>query len=158
MGSWWQWAICQSIIEPLESVNNFRKFYNELYSRLQPGMEYQNKKRPALSFHSIMIFAVFIYLLIIQLQCFVNISNHRVKSSIVICDSDDRHHTANILGPVLFLLFINDVSFTCVGQAKLKLFTDDIKLYSSFNVDVFNCGDLQQFLQIFFHRGPSLGN
>jgi len=34
----------------------------------------------------------------------------------------------SVPGPVLFLLFINDVSFTCIGQAKLKLFTDDIKL------------------------------
>jgi len=41
----------------------------------------------------------------------------------------------SVLGPVLFLLFINDVSFTCIGQARLKLFADDIKLYSSFNVD-----------------------
>jgi len=43
-------------------------------------------------------------------------------------------------------LIINDVSFTCIG--KLKLFADDIKLYSSFNVAVFNCGDLQQSLDL----------
>jgi len=48
----------------------------------------------------------------------------------------------------LFLLFINDISFTCLGQAKLKHFADDIKLYSSFTVDVFNCGDLQQSLDL----------
>jgi len=54
----------------------------------------------------------------------------------------------SVIGPVLFLLFINDVSFTCIGQAKLKLFADDIKLYSSFKVDVFNCGDLQQSLDL----------
>jgi len=54
----------------------------------------------------------------------------------------------SVLGPVLFLLFINDVSFTCIGQAKLKLFADDIKLYSSFKVDGFNCGDLQQSLDL----------
>jgi len=52
----------------------------------------------------------------------------------------------SVLGPVLFLLFINDVSFTC--QAELKLFADDIKLYSSFNVHIFNCGDLQQSLDL----------
>jgi len=56
------------------------------------------------------------------------------------------------IGTVLFLLFINDVSFTCIGQAKLKLFADDIKLYSSvFKVYVFNknyCGDLQQSLDL----------
>jgi hypothetical protein len=52
----------------------------------------------------------------------------------------------SVLGPVLFLIFINDVSSTCIGQAQLKLFADDVKLYSSFNVDVLNCGDLQQSL------------
>jgi len=54
----------------------------------------------------------------------------------------------SVLGPVLFLLFINDVSFTCIGQAKLKLFADDIKLYSYFKNDVFNCGDLQKPLDL----------
>jgi len=39
--------------------------------------------------------------------------------------------------------------------ATTALFVDDIKLYSSFNVDVFNCGDLQQSL-FFFHRGQVL--
>jgi hypothetical protein len=52
----------------------------------------------------------------------------------------------SVLGPVLFLIFINDVSSTCVGQAKLKLFADDVKLYSSFNASGFNCGDLQSSL------------
>jgi len=54
----------------------------------------------------------------------------------------------SVLGPVLLLLFINGVSFTCIVQAKLKLFADDIKLYSSLNVDVFNCGGLQQSLDL----------
>jgi len=54
----------------------------------------------------------------------------------------------SVLGPVLFLIFINDVSSTCIGQAKLKLFADDVKLYTSFNVDVSNCGDLQQSLDL----------
>ena len=54
----------------------------------------------------------------------------------------------SVLGPVLFSIFVNDVSFTCIGQAKLKLFANDFKLYSSFNVDVSNCGDLQQSLDL----------
>ena len=54
----------------------------------------------------------------------------------------------SVLGPVLFFIFINDVSSTCIGQAKLKLFADDVKLYSSFNVDVSECGDLQQSLDL----------
>jgi len=48
-----------------------------------------------------------------------------------------------VLGPVLFwLLFINDVSSTCHGQAQLKLFSDDVQLYSSFNANAVNCGVL----------------
>jgi len=31
-------------------------------------------------------------------------------------------------------------------KAKLKLFADDVKLFSSVNVYVFNCGDFQQSL------------
>jgi len=31
---------------------------------------------------------------------------------------------------------------------KLKLIADDINLYSSFNVDVSNCGDIQQSLDL----------
>ena len=55
---------------------------------------------------------------------------------------------SSVFGPVFFLIFINDVSSTCIGQAKLKLFADDVKLYSAFNVDVSNCGDLQQSLDL----------
>ena len=54
----------------------------------------------------------------------------------------------SVLGPVLFLIFINDVSSISVGESKVKLFADDIKLYSSFNVDVSNCGDLQQSIDL----------
>ena len=54
----------------------------------------------------------------------------------------------SVFGPDLFLIFINDVSSTCIGQAKLKLFADNVKLYSSFIVDVSNCGDLQQSLDL----------
>jgi len=42
----------------------------------------------------------------------------------------------------------DDVSSACIGNAKLKLFADDIKLYSSFNVDVSNCGDIRQSLDL----------
>ena len=32
--------------------------------------------------------------------------------------------------------------YTCIGHAKLKLFADDVMLYSSFNVDFSYCGNL----------------
>jgi hypothetical protein len=36
----------------------------------------------------------------------------------------------SVLGPVLFLLFINDLDFVCSNDSRLKLFADDVKLYS----------------------------
>jgi len=45
---------------------------------------------------------------------------------------NSEHTEDSYLGYVLYLLFINDVSFTCIGQAKLKLFADDIKLHHIF--------------------------
>jgi len=39
-----------------------------------------------------------------------------------------------------------------IGQAKLQFFTDEIKLYSFFNVIVFNCGDLQQSVELLLFK------
>jgi hypothetical protein len=52
----------------------------------------------------------------------------------------------SVLGPILFLLFINDIDQICSGSTKFKLFADDLKLYSV--IDVFNnsVNDLQQSL------------
>jgi hypothetical protein len=52
----------------------------------------------------------------------------------------------SVLGPVLFIIFINDVSSVCIGNTKHKLFADDVKLYTSFNIDDSNCSNLQQSL------------
>jgi ribonuclease P/MRP protein subunit RPP40 len=41
----------------------------------------------------------------------------------------------SVLGPILFLLFINDIDSVCCGNAKLQLFADDAKIYSSINID-----------------------
>ena len=35
-----------------------------------------------------------------------------------------------VLGPVLFLIFINDIIDICSGEVTIKLFADDAKLYS----------------------------
>jgi len=37
----------------------------------------------------------------------------------------------SVLGPILFIIFINDISSICDGQTRCKLFADDLKLYSS---------------------------
>ena len=40
----------------------------------------------------------------------------------------------SVLGPILFILFINDIDTVCQSSTKLKLFADDLKLYSVVNV------------------------
>jgi ribonuclease P/MRP protein subunit RPP40 len=36
----------------------------------------------------------------------------------------------SVLGPILFILFINDIVTVCLPNTELKLFADDLKLYS----------------------------
>jgi hypothetical protein len=40
-----------------------------------------------------------------------------------------------VLGPILFLFYINDIDRVCCFITHLQLFADDAKLYSSINVD-----------------------
>ena len=49
----------------------------------------------------------------------------------------------SVLGPILFLIFINDVISVCSGNATVKLFADDLKLYSVYNATD-NSSDIQQ--------------
>jgi hypothetical protein len=51
----------------------------------------------------------------------------------------------SVLGPILFLLYINDIESVCCGTTKLQLFADDAKLYSSINIDAASVS-LQQSL------------
>ena len=39
----------------------------------------------------------------------------------------------SVLGPILFLVFINDVASICCGETTVELFADDLKLYSVYN-------------------------
>ena len=41
----------------------------------------------------------------------------------------------SVLGPVLFLIYINDIDSVCCGNTHLLLFADDAKLYSSIDID-----------------------
>ena len=54
----------------------------------------------------------------------------------------------SVLGPILFLVFINDVSSVCIGKTNLKLFADDVKLYTSFKIDESNCCSLQKSIDL----------
>jgi hypothetical protein len=38
------------------------------------------------------------------------------------------------LGPILFIIFINDIDSVCHGQTNIKLFADDAKLYSAIDL------------------------
>jgi ribonuclease P/MRP protein subunit RPP40 len=49
----------------------------------------------------------------------------------------------SVLGPILFLIYINDVDSACKGSSTLELFADDAKLYSRVSVD-----DHTNFLQL----------
>jgi hypothetical protein len=48
----------------------------------------------------------------------------------------------SVLGPILFLIFINDVISICCGNTTVKLFADDLKLYSVYN-NMDNSAELQ---------------
>jgi hypothetical protein len=72
-------------------------------------------------------------------QCVV-IDNHCSSPSSVISGVPQ----GSVLGPILFLLFINDLDHICCSQSHLKLFADDSKLYSEITNRL--VGSLQQCL------------
>ena len=41
----------------------------------------------------------------------------------------------SVLGPILFIIFINDIDNVCYGRTSLKLFADDAKLYSEIDLN-----------------------
>jgi hypothetical protein len=52
----------------------------------------------------------------------------------------------SVLGPILFLLFINDIDCVCNSNSTLKLFADDLKVYSIFDVS-HDCNFINNHLQ-----------
>ena len=59
------------------------------------------------------------------------------------------------LRPLLLFIFLNDVSSICIGESKRKLLADTVKQYSTINVDVSNCGDVQQSIDHLSSRAQS---
>jgi hypothetical protein len=53
----------------------------------------------------------------------------------------------SVLGPLLFIVFINDIDTVCCGKTVIQLFADDAKLYSNINIDN-SCLTLQQSLDV----------
>ena len=53
----------------------------------------------------------------------------------------------SVLGPILFLIFINDVVSTRCGKTSVKMFADDLKLYCIYN-SANGVSDLQQSLDL----------
>jgi hypothetical protein len=41
----------------------------------------------------------------------------------------------SVLGPILFLIYVNDLSTVCCGNTVLQLFADDAKLYSNISIN-----------------------
>jgi len=44
-----------------------------------------------------------------------------------------------VSGPVLFILFIDDIGVICSGSVTRKLFADDMKLYSTIDTTLDRC-------------------
>jgi len=43
----------------------------------------------------------------------------------------------SVMGPILFIIFINDIDSVCHSRTNMKLFADDTKLYSE--IDLNDC-------------------
>ena len=52
----------------------------------------------------------------------------------------------SVLGPILFILFIDDIDCVCTGVSTLKLFADDCRLYSEITLNTCNYTCLLQSL------------
>jgi Reverse transcriptase (RNA-dependent DNA polymerase) len=65
----------------------------------------------------------------------------------------------SVLGPILFILFVNEIDTVCRSSTKLKLDADDLKLYSVVE-SVSSLGYIvtSKSLLIMFLTGQSLGS
>ena len=53
-----------------------------------------------------------------------------------VCDVISGVPQGSVLGPILFLIFINDIESVCCGSSKVKLFADDAKLYTRVDLNI----------------------
>lgn len=51
-----------------------------------------------------------------------------------VCEVSSGVPQGSVLGPVLFLIFINDIDSVCNSSTQIKIFADDLKLYSITNI------------------------
>jgi hypothetical protein len=64
-----------------------------------------------------------------------------------VCDVISGVPQGSVLGPILFLIYVNDIDSVCCGNTALQLFADDAKLYSQ--VEMNNSSvSLQQTLHL----------
>jgi ribonuclease P/MRP protein subunit RPP40 len=52
----------------------------------------------------------------------------------------------SVLGPALFIAYVNDITNCIASSITVKLFADDTKLYSAITEDHDNCAHLQHSL------------
>ena len=52
----------------------------------------------------------------------------------------------SVLGPILFILFVNDITDICVGSVKGKLYADDLKMYCPVDINYGYSVNLQNSL------------
>ena len=73
---------------------------------------------------------------LLWLRAFLNNRSQRVCVDNCLsyeCDVLSGVPQGSVLGPILFLLFINDIDSACSCKSTLKLFADDLKFYSIFD-------------------------
>jgi hypothetical protein len=74
------------------------------------------------------------------LRCFFAFLSNRTQCVIIdycfspTCSVISGVPQGSVLGPLLFLVYINDIDSVCCGSTKLQLFADDAKLYSEIDI------------------------
>ena len=93
--------------------------------------------------------------LLAWISCFIHGRTQRVISENCfssLADVISGVPQGSVLGPILFLIFINDVVSTRCGKTSVKMFADDLKLYTIYDMsDVSGPLNLQQSIDHLVH-------